>query len=74
MSEPKICPYLANTLIIKNETFDGSRLDLASCLQDKCALWREGLDPATARNIQAQMGGKSFDVDVVGHCGLAGKP
>jgi hypothetical protein len=66
MSEPKLCIFRPNE--------DGTWAeDFEPCLQDKCAMWREGLDPSTARNIQAQVVGKSFDIDVVGHCGLAGK-
>jgi hypothetical protein len=63
--EPKLCPFLANTLIIKGENFDGQRLDLAKCLLDKCAMWR--IEQIYDGTRGYYMPGKSY-------CGLAGKP
>ena len=48
--------------------------DFAPCLEDKCAMWRTGLDYSTARHIQKTPQQVDFDVDVIGYCGLAGKP
>ena len=62
----KLCPFLANTLIIKGENFDGQRLDLAKCLLDKCALWRE--------SGEFIIQGNGDKIPVHGYCGLAGKP
>ena len=61
---PKLCPF---------KFTDDTYRDYI-CLQEKCAMWREGLDPTTAMNIQAQVGDRSYDVHIRGYCGLAGKP
>ena len=75
LPETKRCPYLVAALIpllgkLSDDVADAGM----SCLQDKCAMWRTVLDYLTARHIQKTPSHTDYTIDVVGYCGLAGKP
>ena len=75
VTQELLCPYRPC-----NETYtyemSGSTLTIAigfdPCLREKCAMWRDNLQ--NYRNLRGDGQVKDFDVDIVGYCGLAGKP
>lgn len=78
----KLCPFRRVFDQILYEQLQRQKMDSAAglselfgdCLQERCAMWRTGLDYATARHIQKTPGQVDYDIDCVGFCGLAGKP
>ena len=74
MSEPKLCPFLTYRVPMATAgVVAGEAIGFNPCLKEKCAMWRTGLDYATARHIQRTPSQVDFDIDCVGYCGLAGQ-
>ena len=60
-------PPIGNGVITKIRS-----MQFGPCLREKCAMWRDNLQ--NYRNLRGDGQVKDFDVDIVGYCGLAGKP
>ena len=78
MSELKLCPFRKIRtnrvgMVTPNIFYDVD--DFASCLEDKCAMWRIG-DGRTITQARKDLPGmiENVWIEGKGYCGLAGKP